>query len=205
MQHMSFGGRFAAGVSSHSPIGVRGFRRNPGACAWVAAFLAVTACSTTPVLQPRQESGARAGPRPTQALSDEIAAKDRELFSAVFDRCDAKALAALVTDDFEMYHDKGGQTSTSGAQFVRDIEAMCARQKTGEDYRARRELVAGTMKVYPLEKYGAIQVGEHRFYRLFPDKPEKLVEVALFTHVWKKDANGWRLARVLSYDHRLTD
>lgn len=56
-----------------------------------------------------------------------------------------------------------------------------------------------------MSPYGAIQVGEHRFYQLLPGKPEKLVEIALFTHVWKKDAKGWRVSRVLSFDHKLTD
>lgn len=145
----------------------------------------------------------RAGPAPTQSLTDEIAIADKALFAAVFDTCDTTALAKMVTDDFEMYHDKGGLTSKSGADFVKAIEGMCARQKTGEDYRARRELVAGSLKVYPLNNYGAVEVGEHRFYKLTPGKPEQLVEVALFTQVWKKEPAGWRLARVLSYDHRL--
>ena len=149
--------------------------------------------------------GPRAGPQPTQELYGEIAARDRTLFASVFDTCDTAALATLVTDDFEMYHDKGGLTATSGAQFVKAIEGMCASQKTGEDYRARRELVPGSMKVYPLNNYGAIQVGEHRFYQLLPGKPEKLVEIALFTRVWKKDAGGWKVSRVLSFDHKLTD
>ncbi|MBC8021833.1 MAG: nuclear transport factor 2 family protein [Burkholderiales bacterium] len=147
----------------------------------------------------------RAGPQPTKALTDEIAAADKVFFTAVFDTCDTPTLARMVTDDFEMYHDKGGLTSTSGAQFVKAIEGMCARQKTGEDYRSRRELVAGTLKVYPLDNYGAVEVGEHRFYKLTPGKPEQLVEVALFTQVWKKDPGGWKLARVLSYDHRLAE
>ena len=69
----------------------------------------------------------RAGPAPTQALTDEVAAADKALFAAVFDTCDTAALAKMVTDDFEMYHDKGGLTSTSGAQFVKDITGMCAR------------------------------------------------------------------------------
>jgi ketosteroid isomerase-like protein len=171
----------------------------------LALILLLQGCAGSPVPDANQGGGPRAGPRPTQALYDEIAARDRELFGAVFDRCDTKTLATLVTDDFEFYHDKGGLTAKSGAEFVGSIERMCARQKSGEDYRARREVVPGTMKVYPLANYGAVQVGEHRFYRLFPDKPEKLVEVALFTMVWKKEENGWKLARVLSYDHRLTD
>ena len=147
----------------------------------------------------------REGPRPTQALADEIAAADKALFAAVFDTCDSAALGKMVTDDFEMFHDKGGLTSKSGAEFLKAIDGMCARQKTGEDYRSRRELVPGTLKVYPVNNYGAIEIGEHRFYKLAPGKPEQLVEVALFTQVWKKEPTGWKLARVVSYDHRLTE
>jgi ketosteroid isomerase-like protein len=147
----------------------------------------------------------RAGPSPSQALTEEVAAADKALFAAVFDTCDTGTLAKMVTDDFEFYHDKDGLSSTSGAQFVKAIEGMCARQKTGEDYRSRRELVAGSLKVYPLNNYGAVEVGEHRFFKLTPGKPEQLVEVSLFTQVWKKEPSGWKLARVLSYDHRLTD
>lgn len=162
---------------------------------WLLAFLAVI-----PPALPQT-----AGPAPTKQLTDEIAAADKALFSAFFDRCDIAALSAMVTDDFEMYHDKGGLVADSGKKFIGNIEGTCARQKTGEDYRARRELVSGSLKVYPLNNYGAIETGEHRFYQLLPGKPEKLVEVALFTHVWKKEAGGWKLARVLSYDHRLTN
>ena len=145
-----------------------------------------------------------AGPVPTQQLTDEITAADAALFSAFFDRCDVEALKKMVTDDFEMFHDKGGLVAASGAQFIGNSEGICARQKTGEDYRARRELVPGTLKVYPLNNFGAVETGEHRFYQLLPGKPEKLVEISLFAHVWKKEPDGWKLARVISYDHRLT-
>lgn len=149
--------------------------------------------------------GPRAGPSQTQELYDEIAAMDAKLFAAVFNTCDIAALATMVTDDFEFFHDKDGLSSTSGAQFVKAIEGICERQKTGEDYRARRELVPGSMQVYPLNNYGAVEVGKHRFYQLLPGQPEKLVEVSLFTQVWRKDKTGWKLARVLSYNHKLTD
>lgn len=165
------------------------------ACSLLAAIFAA----------PEVNSGPTAGPKQTQELYDEIAAMDQKLFAAVFDTCDIATLATLVTDDFEFFHDKDGLSSTSGAQFVKAIEGTCARQKTGEDYRARRELVAGSMQVYPLNNYGAIEIGRHRFYQLLPGKPEKLVEDSQFTQVWKKDETGWKLARVLSYDHRLTE
>jgi ketosteroid isomerase-like protein len=147
----------------------------------------------------------RAGPEQTQQQFDEVAAADQALFSAFFDRCDIDALAKMVTDDFEMFHDKNGYMTKSGKEFLDAIKATCARQKTGEDYRARREIVPGTLKVYPLNNYGAIETGVHRFFQLLPGKPEKLVEISQFTHVWKKEEGVWKLARALSYDHRLTE
>lgn len=146
-----------------------------------------------------------AGPAQSKQLTGEVAAADAALFSAFFDRCDTAALATMISDDFEMFHDKGGRIASTAKEFMDSIEKTCARQKTGEDYRARRELVASTLKVYPLNNYGAVETGEHRFYQLLPGKPEKLVEISLFTHVWKKTDSGWKLARVVSYDHRLTD
>ena len=169
------------------------------AIALTCSVMANSAVATEPT------GGPRAGPSQTQELYDEIATMDARLFAAVFDVCDIATLATMVTDDFEFFHDKDGLSSTSGAQFVKAIEGTCERQKTGEDYRARRELVPGSMQVYPLNNYGAIQVGRHRFYQLLPGEPEKLVEVSQFTNVWKKDTTGWKLARVLSYDHKLTD
>src|SRR5437762_12627682 len=118
-------------------------------------FIILLAASTFALAQ-------TAGPKPSQQLTEEIVARDKAFFAALFDACDPKALATMVTEDFEMFHDKGGRTSTSGAQFVKDIEAMCERRRTGVDYRARREAVPGTVKVYPINNYGALQVGEHR-------------------------------------------
>jgi hypothetical protein len=59
------------------------------------------------------------------------------------------------------------------------------------------------MNVYPLNKYGAIQIGTHRFYAIQQGKPDRLTETGQFTHVWKEENGQWRLARVLSYDHQL--
>jgi ketosteroid isomerase-like protein len=150
-------------------------------------------------------SAQTAGPAPTPQLTDEIAAADAALFAAFFDRCDLEALKGMVTEDLEMFHDKGGFVAKSGKQFIENLASTCARQKTGEDYRARRELLPGTLRVYPLNDYGAVETGEHRFYQRLPGKPEKLVEVSLFTHVWKKEPTGWKIARVVSYGHRLTE
>ncbi|MBS0296223.1 MAG: nuclear transport factor 2 family protein [Proteobacteria bacterium] len=120
-------------------------------------------------------------------------------------RCDADHLAGMVTDDFEFFHDKDGQSATSGAQFIQGIRAMCERQRTGVDYRARRELIAGSLQVYPINNYGAVELGEHRFYKLEAGGKERLVEVSKFVNLWKRVDGRWRLSRVISYGHTLTN
>lgn len=149
-------------------------------------------------------AGPTAGPEPTRQLFDEIARRDAELFDAAFNRCDVNKLGEIVTDDVEFIHDKWGQTAKSKAEFVGMFQRTCERQASGEDYRSRRELVPGSMSVHPINNYGAMQMGEHRFYRLTPGKPEELVETGRFIDIWRKEGDEWKLFRVISYDHRLT-
>lgn len=143
--------------------------------------------------------GAKARP----GLYEEILKADAEFFKAFFDTCDIETVRRYVADDFEMFHDKGGRVSTSGAQFVKDAEAKCKRQVEGTDFLSTRKLE--TMKVYPINNYGAIETGTHRFYALQEGKPDRLTETAQFTQVWKEENGQWKLARVLSYDHQLAE
>lgn len=144
-----------------------------------------------------------AGPTATQELFDAIAAKDAAVFDAVFNTCDLDALKQLVADNFEFYHDKGGLNETSGKQFVDDIAKHCERVKQGVDFRARRQLVPGTLAVYPLNNYGAVETGRHDFYAIADGKPDRMTESGQFLHIWKNDNGQWKLARVVSYDHKL--
>lgn len=162
------------------------------------ALVAATLLAAGATAQPRP------GPAQTKELYDEIAEKDRVFFDAFFNRCDIATLGSLLTEDFEFYHDKGGMTANSREEFLKAIRGTCERQKAGTDYRARRELVEGSLEVYPLNNYGAIAIGVHRFYQKLEGGGEKLVEIARFTNLWKKEADGWRMSRVLSYDHKLT-
>lgn len=127
--------------------------------------------------------------------------KDSLLFNIGFNTCDISQFENLVSDHFEFYHDKSGITSSKTA-FISSIrEGLCKLP-----YKARRELIEGSLEVYPLEKngvlYGAIQMGKHRFYALEKDKTEQLTGVARFTHVWLIEHGIWKLSRGLSYDHQ---
>lgn len=130
--------------------------------------------------------------------------KDRQLFEAVFG-CKLDLLASLIADDFEFVHDKWGQTADSGAKFMQGMRDNCEAQKTGRNFRARRELIEGTMTVHVLNGYGAMQMGEHRFFALRPGQADRLTESGKFIDVWRQIDGEWKLARVISYDHRLAE
>lgn len=137
----------------------------------------------------------------SSALAAKLKSLDAEIFHAAFDRCDTKALRALATDDFEFYHDRGGLIAKSGDEFAADNRRECKLRAEGKKERLRRELIPGSVTFHALGKDGVMQMGRHRFYILHKGKPDQLIEVAKFIHVWRKTPSGWRIAREISYDH----
>ena len=146
----------------------------------VAAVFSATAVAA--------QSSSSKSPASRQLFND-LALMDRELFDTIFNKCDVQRVGELVTEDFEFYHDKSGQVAKSGKEFVDSIRSQCERQSKGIDYRARRVLVRSSLVVYPLNNYGAIQMGVHRFFPLIKGKSS---EIARFTHLWKKENGQWR-------------
>jgi ketosteroid isomerase-like protein len=135
----------------------------------------------------------------SRELSAQLAAADSSLFAA-FNACDTARFASFFTDDVEFYHDKNG-LSTSRQALVSTIARRCREQSAGTIPTLRRELVKGSLEVYPLNGYGAIQSGVHHFYQS-SNGTERPAEVARFTHVWRFKEGSWKIARELSYDHQ---
>lgn len=136
-------------------------------------------------------------------LADEIRAADAAFFRAYFDSCDVEAVRRSLTDDFEMFHDKGGRVATSGAQFAKDTEDKCRRQAEGSDFLSTRRLVPDSLRVYAINNFGAISTGTHEFFAVKAGGPDRLTETGRFTIVWKEEDGRWKLARALSFDHVL--
>lgn len=137
----------------------------------------------------------------TSDLYAALKAGDSLLFDVGFNTCDIGQFENLVSEDFEFYHDQSGMVS-SKAEFIAGIkEGLCRL-----DYKPRRELTEGSLTVFPLQRngvvYGAIQMGEHRFYAREEGKPEYPTSTAKFTHLWLLEEGEWKLSRGLSYDHQ---
>ncbi|MBD0278645.1 MAG: nuclear transport factor 2 family protein, partial [Flavisolibacter sp.] len=105
---------------------------------------------------------------------------------------DMEKFKSLFTDDLEFYHDKGGLTD-----YQYTIESF--KNTIARNDGLRRELVKGSLEVYPIKDFGAIQIGSHTFCHNENGKQD--CGTYKFVHVWKKVGTEWKIARVISYDH----
>jgi hypothetical protein len=128
------------------------------------------------------------------SLFDALARMDHALFDASFVSCDASRANAIFDDDVEFYHDKDGFTAGEQVrESTRRLSASCP-GKQG----VTRSVVPGSLEVFPIEGYGAAQIGVHRF----DEKGAATSTLARFVHVWRLEGKTWRLARILSLDHQ---
>lgn len=135
------------------------------------------------------------------ALRASIEARDSELFELFFSGCDPARLRAMLADDLEFYHDKGGFVFRNAEAMIADYAKQCAERAKPDAWRSRRELVKSTLIVDPVPGHGAMEAGDHLFYERKGDGPEKLAGKARFAIVWKWQDGQWKLSRVLSYGH----
>ncbi|WBV58402.1 DUF4440 domain-containing protein [Chryseobacterium daecheongense] len=125
---------------------------------------------------------------------------DSLVFKEGFNKCNPSHYNDIISNDLEFYHDIGGITLGKEAFIASVKNNICSIPG-----KIKRELVPGSMKVYPLYNnktlYGFIQEGDHEFFENNNGKWNRTGK-AKFTHLWIFDHNQWKLKRVLSYDHR---
>ena len=113
---------------------------------------------------------------------------DSLVFANVY-TCNSEKNETFFTDDIEFYHDKGGLTRSRKTLVEELRNNFCGEGKT----KLRRELIKGSMQVFPIKNYGAVQLGDHRFY-VTENGKEVLSGVAKFIHVWKYENGKWRIS-----------
>lgn len=124
-------------------------------------------------------------------LFEAIVRMDTATFDA-FNAHDVDRLMPMFAQDLEFYHDTGGLTDYR--QTTDGFTKMFAGTPD-----IRRDLVKGSVEVYPIKDYGAIEIGEHRFCHKENGKND--CGTFRFTMIWRKEGESWKLSRVLSYGH----
>lgn len=126
-----------------------------------------------------------------EELMKAVTALDKELFDA-YNGCNLDKLGTLVADDLEFYHDKTGLAV--GKQLFLDAikNNICGK--------VTRQLVPGTLEVYPIHGYGAVEIGVHRFHHP-GTQDHDVVGEAKFVTLWQYKDGAWKITRAISYDH----
>lgn len=136
--------------------------------------------------QPRKDKAATSG-----ELFETISRLDSAVFAA-FNAHDVDLLMSMFTDDLEFYHDVGGLTDFP--QTRENFKTLFTRTPD-----IRRDLVKGSLEVYPIKDHGALAIGAHQFCHQENGKDD--CGTFKFAMVWRKSGERWKLARVISYAH----
>jgi ketosteroid isomerase-like protein len=138
-------------------------------------FMGFTTRSLTPAEQDQK------------SLYDSIATMDAQWEDA-YNNCKLDVMEEIISEDLEFYHDQSG--------------LMTSKQKLNEALKVNicgkvnRTLKKGTLEVYQINGYGAVEMGLHAFYNS-KDQPVDL-HYSKFVHIWKKENGKWRITRVIS-------
>jgi hypothetical protein len=123
----------------------------------------------------------------SQELYNAIVHMDSVYFNA-YNTCDMDTQAAIYADSIEFYHDKGGLMTSK-----KDILAAIKENICGK---VTRVLVKGSIEVYPINRFGAVEIGLHKFINHAEgnseSKPDK------FIVIWRHRDNKWQITRVVS-------
>jgi ketosteroid isomerase-like protein len=145
------------------------------------------------IAQGAETTPATAESIPTDAarLRERVAELDRQMFDA-YNAHDVDRLMAMFADDLEFYHDTGGLLNH--AQVKAGFTSVFANNKD-----IRRDLVDGTLEVYPIKGFGAIETGAHRFCHTENGKPD--CGTFRFMQLWRLRDGAWQVSREVSYGH----
>jgi Domain of unknown function (DUF4440) len=128
------------------------------------------------------------------ALKGTIAALDTKVFDA-YNKCDLATFSRYFVPKVEFFHDTGGATFDRKTVVDNTRKYIC--------HKVKRELLAATLRVYPIKGYGAISEGEHRFCEIATGQCEG---IAKFLMIWRNTNDRWQVTKVVSYGHRaMTD
>ncbi|OLF81551.1 hypothetical protein AWH62_02455 [Maricaulis sp. W15] len=130
-----------------------------------------------------------AQPAGDATLHDTISALDAAMFEA-FNSCDGEEFGTFIAEDIEFYHDLDGLNQ--------DRDSLIQAVNTSICGNFRRQLTPGSIEVWPLPGYGAIESGWHAFINYGADEPHGQ---GRFLHIWRQDEDGWKITRIVSYDH----
>lgn len=124
-----------------------------------------------------------------QKLYDTISKLD-SIFFSYYNTCDRNldSYTAFYSDSLEFYHDKGGFQNSKAEVVAGTKKFVCGK--------VTRELIKGSVEVYPIPNYGAIEIGLHQFIN--NQEPDAKPHPGRFTIIWQHTSSDWKIRKVIS-------
>jgi hypothetical protein len=134
--------------------------------------------------------GASAQVKPDDPELYRVILEQDSLFFNSYNTCKLhlKEYSDYYSDSLEFYHDKGGFSASK-----KDVVEATKKNICGK---VTRELIRGSVEVYPIPGFGAIEVGFHQFHN--SEEPNATPHPGRFVLVWKKLKDRWIITRVIS-------
>jgi len=137
----------------------------------------------------------QSAPETTKGKSGELYNQVLHMDSLVFNAFNSRNLDQMkqyFDASLELYQDNIGVRN-----YDQTITAFTNLFKM--DYVLTRKLVPGSLEVYAIKDYGAIETGMHTFSHIENGKLE--VGTFKFMHVWQNKNGVWKITRLITYDH----
>jgi hypothetical protein len=124
----------------------------------------------------------------SQGLYDTIVRLDSIFFEA-YNTCKMGVQAAFYSDSIEFYHDQTGLMTSKQGILDATRRNICGK--------VTRELVEGSIEVYPIRGFGAIEMGLHRFHNN-SEREGTTSRAGKFIIIWQNKNDQWKIRRVVS-------
>jgi hypothetical protein len=153
-------------------------------CTTLILILYLTSCYTE---EGNKNSQIREYTPVDKVLYDKIVSMDKDFFYA-YNTCDLEKQASIYSDDIEFFHDKGGLMTSKDEIIEGTKRNICGK--------VTRTLIEGSIEVYPINNYGAVEIGFHKFYN--NQEPDAESIPSKFIAMWYNDNGNWRMTKVIS-------
>lgn len=110
------------------------------------------------------------------------------VYFIAYNSCDIDTQAAILADSLEFYHDAGGLETSKTALLAALKANICGK--------VTRVLVKGSIEVYPIPNFGAVEIGLHRFIN--HQENDHVSPAEKFICVWRLRNGKWQMYRVIS-------
>ena len=110
------------------------------------------------------------------------------IFFDAYNSCNMEKQKEIYADDIEFFHDKSG-LSTSKSDILEATENNICGKVT-------RSLIKGSIEVYPINNYGAVEIGYHTFFN--NQEPDAPSNPSKFIIMWNYEKEQWKITKVIS-------